>query len=161
MGEYVMTTVTIGGVLQGAEATAGLIAAAGVYFAEADTLVHEALEKGRSVVFEDAQDFGLTPNLDRFCQTHGLSYQRAWIARPGMFEAGVKFWKPGMGGPVEEVADEAGQPVMTLAALRNAHAAGQTLPEILVRLDQAVSTAVPPLTLALIEADGAGRQATA
>ncbi|BCM87660.1 hypothetical protein [Methylobacterium indicum] len=157
MGEYVMTTMTIGGVLQGQETIAALIAAAGMYFAEAAPLVNEALTEGRSVAFEDVQDFGLTPNLDRFCQTHGLPYQRAWIARPGMFEAGVKFWKPGMGSPVEEIADEGGQPMMTLAALRNSHDAGETLPAILARLEKAVATAVPPLTLA--NAAGAARQA--
>lgn len=118
MGEYGMTTVTVGGPLPGPEAVAALIAAASVYFAEAGSLVHEALAEGTNVTFEDAQDFGLTPNLDRFCQANGLPYQRAWIARPGVFEAGVKFWKPGMGSPVEEAADDGGEPMITLAALR-------------------------------------------
>lgn len=159
MGEYVMTTVTVGGPLAGLEGVAALIAAAGVYFAEADSLVRDAIAAGTSVTFEDAQDYGLTPNLDRFCQTHGLPYQRAWIARPGMFEAGVKFWKPGMASPVEEAADEGGEPMVTLAALRNAHEAGQTLTDVLARLEKARAAAVPPLTL--VEAAGALRQAAA
>jgi ParB family chromosome partitioning protein len=39
MGEYVMTTVTVGGPLASRDAVAALIAAAVVYFAEADSLV--------------------------------------------------------------------------------------------------------------------------
>ena len=65
MGEYVMTTVTIGGPLAGPEAVKALIAAAAAYFAEADTLVREALAEGGSVVFEDEQDFGLTPPVTK------------------------------------------------------------------------------------------------
>ncbi|MCY1640577.1 hypothetical protein [Methylorubrum sp. SL192] len=64
-----------------------------------------------------------------------------------MFEAGVKHWKPGMASPVEEAADEGGDPVITLAALRNCNDAGETLPDILARLEKAEAAAVPPLTL--------------
>ena len=148
MGEYVMTTVTIGGPLSGVDAVAALVEAAGTYFAEADRLVGEALARRMSVTFEHEQDFGLTPSLDAHCREHGLSYQRAWIARPGVFEAGVRHWKPGMGSPVAEAADEGGEPMMTLAALQNCHEAGETLPEILARLAEAQAAAVPPLTLA-------------
>lgn len=147
MGEYVMTTVTIGGPLAGPEAVKALIAAAAAYFAEADTLVREALAEGGSVVFEDEQDFGLTPRLDAFCRAHGLSYQRAWIARAGVFEAGLRHWRPGLASPVAEAADEGGEPMMSLAALRNCQDAGQALTTVLARLDEAVSTAVPPLSL--------------
>ncbi|KMO33053.1 hypothetical protein VQ02_22010 [Methylobacterium variabile] len=161
MGEYVMTTVTIGGPLEGAQAVAGLIAATGRYFAEAERLVHEALAEGTSVTFEDLQDFGLTSDLDAYCQKHGLSYLRTWCARSGVFDAGLRHWRPGLASPAAELADDGGEPVMTLAALRNAHEAGEGLPEILARLDQAVSTAVPPLTLAPREAVGARVQVAA
>jgi hypothetical protein len=158
MGEYVMTTVTIGGSLAGPATVAALIAAAGVFFAEADSLVRDAIAEGTSVTFEDAQDYGLTPGLDTFCRQHGLTYHRAWIARAGVFEAGVKFWRAGMGSPVEEAADDGGEPMITLAALRNGHEAGQTLADVLARLEKARAAAVPPLSL--IEAD-APRQAAA
>ncbi|WP_179945792.1 hypothetical protein [Methylobacterium indicum] len=144
MGEYVMTTVTIGGPLASAQAVAALIAAAGRYFGETERLVPEALAVGTSVTFEDLQDFGVTPTLDAFCQEHGLPYLRAWCARDGVFDAGVRHWRPGLTSPAAELPDIGGEPVMTRAALRNAHAAGETLPEILARLDQAVPTTIPP-----------------
>ena len=161
MGEYVMTTVTIGGPLKDPQAVAGLIAATGRYYAETERLVREALAEGASVTFEDLQDFGLTPTLDAFCQEHGLSYLRAWCARSGVFDAGVRHWRPGLASPAAELADDGGEPVMTLAALRNAHAAGETLPEILARLDQAAPATIPPLTLAPTEAEGTSEQAAA
>lgn len=154
MGEYVMTTVIVGGPLPGPAAVAALIAAACVYFAEADTLVHEALAEGRSVIFEDLQDCGVTPGLDAFCRAQGLSYHGAWVLQVGQFEAGLKYWQPGMVEPVEEAADEAGEPMITLAALRRCVDGGQALETVLARLDAAVSTAVPPLTLLI--AEGAG-----
>ena len=159
MGEYVMTTVTVGGPLAGRDAVAALIVAAGMYFAEADSLVRDAIADGTSFTFEDAQDYGLTPGLDTVCRQHGLTYHRAWIARAGVFEAGVKFWQPGMASPVEEAADDGGEPMITLAALRNCHEAGQTLADVLARLEKAEAAAVPPLTQ--IEAAGAARQAAA
>ncbi|RVU18461.1 hypothetical protein [Methylobacterium oryzihabitans] len=159
MGEYVMTTVTIGGAMVGPGAVTALVAAASVYFAEADTLVRDALANGTSLTFEDAQDYGLTPGLDAFCRNHGLSYHRAWIARPGVFDAGVKFWQPGMASPVEESADDGGKPMITLAALRNCHEAGETLSDVMARLEKAEASAVPPLTL--VVAAGAARQVTA
>lgn len=161
MGEYVMTTVTIGGPLANAQAVDALVAATGRYFGETERLVREALAAGESVTFEDLQDFGLTPTLDAFCQEHGLAYQRAWCARSGVFDAGVRHWRPGLTSPSAELADDGGEPVMTLAALRNAHEAGEGLPEILARLDQAVSTAVPPLSLAPSEAQGASMRVAA
>ncbi|MCF4130099.1 hypothetical protein [Methylobacterium sp. SyP6R] len=142
-----MTTVTIGGPLKGSQALSGLIAATGRYFDESERLVRESLAEGRSVTFEDIQDYGLTPDIDRFCQAQGLSYQRAWSARPGVFEAGLRHWRPGLVSPVAEAADDGGEPMMTLPALRNALAAGETLTDLLARLDEAVSAAVPPLTL--------------
>jgi hypothetical protein len=78
-----------------------------------------------------------------------------------VFDAGVRHRRPGLTSPAAELADDGGEPVMTLAALRNAHAADEGLPEILARLDQAVSTAVPPLTLAPSEAVGASVQVAA
>ncbi len=147
MGEIVMTTVTIGGPLRGRDAVAALVEAAEAYFAEAESLVRDAIADDTSVTFEGEQNFGLTPGLDAFCREYGLSYHRAWIARPGVFEAGVKHWKPGMASPVVEAADEGGDPVITLAALRNCNDAGETLPDILARLEKAEAAAVPPLTL--------------
>ena len=161
MGEYVMTTVIIGGPLKDPQAIAGLIAATSLYYAETERLVREALAEGASVTFEDVQDYGLTPTLDAFCQEHGLSYLRAWCARSGVFDAGVRHWRPGLASPAAELADDGGEPVMTLAALRNAHAAGETLPEILARLEQAVPATIPPLTLAPTEAVGASVQVAA
>ncbi|MDP4027155.1 hypothetical protein Q8W71_31750 [Methylobacterium sp. NEAU 140] len=158
MGEYVMTTVIIGGPLAGRAGGVALIAAAEAYLVDAGSLVHEALAEVRGVTFEGEQDYGLTPSLDAFCREHGLSYHRAWIARLGLFEAGVKHRSPGLEGPVEEAADEAGEPMITLVALRDGHDAGETLPDLLTRLERAVAAAVPPLSLA---APGAPEQAPA
>ncbi len=80
MGEFVMTTVTIGGPLADGEAVAGLAAAVGRYFGEADRLVDEALVGGTRLILEDLQDHGMTPDLDAYCQAHGLTYKRAWCA---------------------------------------------------------------------------------
>lgn len=78
-----------------------------------------------------------------------------------MFDAGLRHGCPGMNSPAAELADDGGEPVMTLAALRNAHAAGETLPEILARLGQAAPATIPPLTLVLTEAAGASGRAAA
>lgn len=145
MAEYVMTTVTIGGPLSGEGAVEALIEAAGAYFSGAGSQVREALTEETAVTFEDDQNYGKTPSLDAFCREHGLSYQRAWISQLGVFEAGLQHWRPEMGEPVEEAADEGGEPMMTLAALRRCEEAGQTLADVVARLDRAVSTAVPPL----------------
>ncbi len=96
MGEYVMTTVTIGGPLKDRQAVAGLIAATGRTMPRPSAWCARALAEGASVTFEDLQDFGLTPALDAFCQEHGLSYLRAWCARSGVFDAGVRHWRPGL-----------------------------------------------------------------
>ncbi|SEP49533.1 hypothetical protein SAMN04487843_13122 [Methylobacterium sp. ap11] len=147
MGEFVMTTVTIGGPLVDGEAVAGLAAAVGRYFGEADRLVDEALVGGTRLILEDLQDHGMTPDLDAYCQAHGLTYKRAWCARSGVFEAGLRHWRPGLAYVANEAADDAGEPMITLAALRNAHEAGKTLSDLLARLDEAASSAVPPLRL--------------
>lgn len=111
------------------------------------------------MVFEDLQDCGRTPGLDAFCRVHGLSYHAAWVARVGQFEAGLEYWQPGMAEPVEEAADEGGEPMITLAALRRCQDAGKTVSDILARLEQAVADAMPPLTL--VGAAGAAPQAAA
>jgi hypothetical protein len=71
MGEYVMTTMTIGGSMANAQAVDALVAVTGRYFGETERLVREALAAGESVTFEDLQDYGLTPTLDAFCQDTG------------------------------------------------------------------------------------------
>ncbi|SFG79223.1 hypothetical protein SAMN05192565_11187 [Methylobacterium gossipiicola] len=148
MGEYVMTTVTIGGVLKGQGAVEALIAAATAYFADADLDVRDALTRGTSLTLEALQNFGNTPDLDAFCRTHGLTWHRAWVARVGQFGAGLEYWRPGLERPVEEAADEAGAPMMTWAALRRWHQGGQTLAELIDHLGQADAATVPPLSLA-------------
>ncbi len=154
MGEYVMTTITIGGLLPGEAGAAALIAAATAYYAEADSLVREALAAGRHVDLEDLQDRGQTPDLDAFCRAHGLAHQRAWVSQLGQFEAGLEYWQPGMDRPVEEAADEGGEPMIALAELRRCHRAGETLSGVVARLARAESTAVPPLIL--VPETGAG-----
>lgn len=154
MGEYVMTTITIGGLLPGEAGAAALIAAATAYYAEADSLVREALAAGRHVDLEDLQDRGQTPDLDAFCRVHGLAYQRAWVSQLGVFEAGLEYWQPGMDRPVEEAADEGGEPMIALAELRRCHRAGETLSGVVARLARAESACVPPLIL--VAANGAG-----
>lgn len=147
MGEYVMTTISIGGLLPGEVAAGALIVAAQAYYSEADTLVREALATGRHVDLEDLQDRGQTPDLDAFCRANGLAYQRAWISQIGQFEAGLEYWQPGMDQPVEEAADEGGEPMIALAELRRCHRAGETLSGVVARLARAESAAVPPLIL--------------
>lgn len=134
MGEYVMTTITIGGLLPGEAGATALIAAATAYYAEADTLVREALAAGRHVDLEDLQDHGRTPDLDAFCRANGLAYQRAWVSQIGQFEAGLEYWQPGMDQPVEEAADEGGEPIIALAELRRCHRGGETLTSVVARL---------------------------
>ena len=63
--------------------------------------------------------------------------------------------------PAADLAVDGGGPEMALASRRKAHPAGEGLPEIRARLDQAGSTAVPPLTLAPSEAVGASVQVAA
>ncbi|TNC05949.1 hypothetical protein FF100_35100 [Methylobacterium terricola] len=76
-----------------------------------------------------------------------------------MFEAGIRFWRPGLTAPMSEAADEGGEPIIALAALRNSLKDGLTLAAILARLDEAVSTAVP--LSRLVEDAGSARQAAA
>lgn len=159
MGEYVTTTITIGGLLAGETGAAALIAVAQDYYAEADALVREALAAGRHVDLEDLQDRGQTPDLDAFCRAHGLAYQRAWVSQIGQFEAGLEYWQPGMDRPVQEAADEGGEPMIALCELRRCHRAGETLSSIVARLARAESASVPPLIL--VEANGAGGSGSA
>ncbi|MFJ7440856.1 hypothetical protein ACIQW5_24750 [Methylorubrum thiocyanatum] len=148
MAEYVMTTVTIGGLLRGQGAVEALIEAAAAYFEDAEIGVRDALARGSSITFEALQNFGNTPGLDAFCRAQGLTWHRSWVAQVGQFGAGLEYWRPGLEAPLEEAADEGGAPMMTLAALRRCHQARQTLADLIDRLGQADAATVPPLSLA-------------
>lgn len=144
MGEYVMTTISIGGTLTQATLTA-FVAAAQAYYPDADERIAAALADGTRVTLEAEQNYGNTPDLDAFCRAHGLAYQRAWTSALGVFEAGLEHWRPGLAEPVEEAADEGGDPMMTLAGLRRCLRTRQTLADVVARLSAAHVLAVPPL----------------
>ncbi len=153
MGEYVWTRVTIGGAASQSTLDA-LVEAAQQLFPNGDTyhsvpeLIAAALANGASLHIEDSVNYGRTDELEAFCREHGLSFQAAWGAASGNFEAGLTHWSPGMAEPVEESATEAGEPILTLADLRRCLAAGSTLEDITTDLGRADAGAVPALVLA-------------
>ncbi|MFY9294863.1 MAG: hypothetical protein WAP03_29895 [Methylorubrum rhodinum] len=155
MGEYVMTTVTIGGTVPHDVIETGLVEAVAEHFrtledfSDLGELIEEALLEGTSVTFQGECNCGKTDSLDAYCRRHGLSYQRAWTSALGQFEAGLEYWRPGMNQPAEEAADEGGEPVITLRELRAfQRKRGTTLAKLVARMSRASALAVPPLTIA-------------
>lgn len=153
MGEYVMTTVTVGGTVPHDVIETGLVEAVAEHFraledfSDLSELIEDALVEGTSVTFQGGCNFGKADSLDEFCRRHGLSYQRAWVSALGQFEAGLEYWRPGMRTPVEEAADEGGEPIITLRDLKAVQRKRGTLGKVIARLQRASALAVPPLAI--------------
>lgn len=155
MGEYVMTTVTIGGSVPHDVIETGLVEAVAEHFpaledySDLGGAIEEALLEGTPVTFQGERNHGRTDSLDAFCRKHGLSYQRAWVSALGQFEAGLEYWTPRMIEPVEEAADEGGEPVIGLRDLLTfQRKRGNTLAKLVARLQRASALSVPPLAIA-------------
>ena len=152
MGEHVWTRMTIGG--GASQSTLDALATiAEQVFPNGDThqsvreLIASSLANGVSLHVEDNVNCGRTDTLGAFCREHGLSYQAAWAAATGQFEAGLVYWHPGISVPVEESALEAGEPVATLRDLRRQLRFGFSLIDVVTHLEKADASAVPPLKL--------------
>ena len=155
MGEYVWTTYTIGGTVT-AEHIRELVQhvmnypdqGGGGDFADGLDALKEAVKAGTALVIATSLNFGNDEALDDFLVEAGLPFSAAWSAQPGQFDAGIRYWNPGMDGVDESGGDDDGEPVIALRELRSELAAGKTLADIIAGMEPASGDAVPPLALA-------------
>ena len=98
MGEYVWTSIVIGGKLS--RKTADKLA--------------EFEEEFDAVCVQGEVNFGNPKELVEFCTKHKLAYNVCWAAKCGAFGSGMIYWFPDMKEPVEVDADEDSRAVITM-----------------------------------------------
>jgi len=139
MGEYVWTIYTIGGKLPKSR------------LPELHNLLSNFEDKdfpskGEPGVIgaQGQMNYGQYDELEKFCRENGLTFHSSWAAQPGCFEAGGRYWKPGMPVVQEGFADDGGEPAITLAQLEMAAKNGKTLESLIAELRLQSSDQVPP-----------------
>ena len=111
MGEYVWTSVVIGGKLS--RKTAKELAAFEEEFEDSGD-VADAIKQKYAVCFQGLVNFGNPNELLTFCRKHKLAYNVCWAAKCGAFGSGMIYWFPDMKEPVEVDADEDSRAVITM-----------------------------------------------
>lgn len=136
MGEYVWTTVEIGGPITKQN------------LAKLDELafVDPVLVGKEPVLFEGEVNYGNPEEVRDFCREHGLTYRITWACQPGQFDAGIQYWAPGMEKEREIGCDDNGDPVLSLKELKALQKAGATLAAVISAMEL-LALPIPPLTL--------------
>jgi hypothetical protein len=139
MGEYVWTMYTIGGKLPVSKLPElrDLLSA----FEDKENLEGAS---GGSLAAQGQINYGNYDELDGFCQENGLTFHASWAAQPGCFEAGGRYWKPGMSAVQKGFPDDGGEPAITLGQLEIAAKDGKTLESLIAELCLQSSDQVPP-----------------
>lgn len=152
MGEYTWTIMTIGGKASTKVIEEDLVEAVGENFSSGDgqgelifDMIADALGRKTNVTFQGERNFGCADELEAFCQEHGFSYHLSWSAVPGQFDAGLKYWSPGMEDAKEEGANDDGEPIITLSWLKGQEHAGRTIEEVIAEMSPACCSNVPAL----------------
>ena len=115
MGEYVWTSIVIGGKLS--RKTADKLAEFEEEFEEEfedSGDVADAIKQKYAVCFQGEVNYGNPEELIDFCQKHKLAYNVCWAAKCGAFGSGMIYWFPDMKEPVEVDADEDSRAVITM-----------------------------------------------
>lgn len=153
MGEYSWAVMSVGGKGSHKLITEELGNAAEASFPggdgdlSVDELIGQALKDGTAVTFQGECNYGNPTELMDFCRANGLAYHRSWSAVAGAFDAGLEYWTPDMDCPVEESANDDGEPMANLSWLKKELAAGRTLEAVIAELAPADAENVPPLVV--------------
>jgi hypothetical protein len=144
MGEYVWTSIVIGGKLS--RKVADKLAAFEEEFEDSGD-VADAIEQKQAVCFQGEVNFGNPDKLLTFCRAHKLAYNSSWAAKCGAFGSGMEYWFPDMKEPVQVDADDDSRPVITIRELQVELEVGTTLAEVVARFELADHKKIPPLEL--------------
>jgi len=148
MGEYVWTSIVIGGKLS--RKTADKLAEFEEEFEEEfedSGDVKDAIKQKYAVCVQGEVNFGNPKELVEFCTKHKLAYNVCWAAKCGAFGSGMIYWFPDMKEPVEVDADEDCRAVITIRDLQGELKEGKTLAEVVARFDRGDHKKIPPLEL--------------
>lgn len=151
MGEYVWTSISIGGKGSHALIVDELPGAVAINFsgdgcgASIDEVIAGALANRTSATFQGECNFGQAEELTAFCRENGLAYHLSYAAVSGQFDAGLEYWAPGMAAPETESASDDGEPMANLSWLQDQAKAGKTLADVLAALQPADVSNVPAL----------------
>ena len=148
MGEYVWTSVVIGGKLS--RRTADKLAEFEEEFEDSGD-VADAIKQKYAVCFQGLVNFGNPNELLTFCRKHKLAYNSTWAAQCGAFGSGMEYWFPDMKEPVQVDADDDGRAVVTIRALQDKLKEGRTLADVIAQYERADSQKIPPLELRVRE----------
>jgi hypothetical protein len=148
MGEYVWTSIVIGGKLS--RRTADKLAEFEQEFEDSGD-VKDAIKQSYAVCFQGEVNFGNPDELLTFCRVHKLAYNSSWAAKCGAFGSGMEYWFPDMEEPVQVDADEDCRAVITIRDLQNELKAGKTLAEVVGQFERADHRKIPPLELRVRE----------
>ena len=111
MGEYVWTSIVIGGKLS--RKTADKLAEFEQEFEDSGD-VNDSITRADTVCFQGEVNFGNPDQLITSCRKDKLAYNVCWAAKCGAFGSGMIYWFPDMKEPVEVDADEDSRAVITM-----------------------------------------------
>lgn len=144
MGEYVWTVFRIGG--KATKEVLDQLAEHAAGFSEnADPTIEETIKAKTSFTAQGECNYGNHEELEAFLIENNLTWHKSWAAASGVFDAGIEYWRPGMSAPIEEIANDDGEPVISLGYLKQEANKGRNLPDIIDQLEKAQAAAVPPL----------------
>lgn len=138
-------TITIGGAPTRAAAAALAAACREDGFAY-DELAEAAGQGAALEIAHNDRPWATFPNIEHACQEQGLPFQVTFGARTGEWEAGVRWWTPGMGAPATcQTREEGGPTVVSATAVRRVlDDESRSTDERLDRLRALVDAVTPP-----------------
>lgn len=145
MGEYVCTTMVIGGRVTRATLEALAEQADDAFGGVELDDVLCAVRNGSRLVVDGERNYGNADEMEAFCIKHELAYHLSWCAAPGALGAGAHYWRPGMAEPIDATMDDDGHPVLNAVELRRYITDGKTLDDAIADLVAADSDATPIL----------------
>ena len=98
------------------------------------------------ITFQGMRNYGNADEVDEFCRDHGLTYLRHWGSAGGVFNSGAEFYSPSGGVKQIETNDD-GEPVAPLGWLERKMKDGASLGDITAELLAASIHAVPALEI--------------
>lgn len=146
MGEYVWTTVEIGGKVKAGQIPAFEELLRYYTWHDQPDGVGDIEIDGDALVLQGERNFGSIEDIEPDLQELGLSYRVTWAAQPGCFGSGTLYWRPGMEKPQEWGADDDGNTTVSFRELEDYAAGGLSLEDVIAKLKPAVE-AIPPFEI--------------
>ena len=147
MGEYVWTSYAVGGKVKEADIEELATLVTGIEFVDVQG-IRDAATGTAWLTAGGELNYGNHEDLDAFLIDRGLSFHANWSAASGVFDAGCRYWRPGMDAVQEAPCSDSGDLFISLTNLRQMAEEGHSIGAAIAALAEALVDRTPKFEIA-------------